>query len=91
MTVGAIRSESCEVMNMILQAALRQRYIQRRAAALQSVPVTHMMRITGTPPYAVRVMCSRTIMMRKGSGMQSRGNNELRVQERHACKRTRCG
>ena len=40
------------VMNMILPAAaLRQRYIPRRAEALQSVPVTHMMRITGTHPY----------------------------------------
>ena len=33
----------------------------------QSVPVTHMMRITGTPPYAVQVMCSRTIMMQKAT------------------------
>ena len=66
-------------MNMILQAALRQRCIQRRAAALQSVPVTHMMRITGTHPYAVQVMCSRTIMMRKGSGMQSRRTGKQRT------------
>ena len=69
MTVGAIRSESCEVMNMILQAALRQRYIPHRVEALQSVPVTYMMRITEIHPYAVQVMCSRTIMMRKVSGM----------------------
>ena len=44
------------VMNMILQAAaLRQRYISHRAEALQSVPVTHMMRITEIHPYAVQV------------------------------------
>ena len=55
------------VMNMILQAAaLRQRYIPRRAEALQSVPVTRMMRITGTHPYAVQVMCSRTIYDAEG-------------------------
>ena len=74
------------VMNMIPQAALRQRYIQRRAEALQSVPVTHMMRITGTYPYAVQVMCSRTIMMRKGSGMRSRRTGRQRT----SCTGTAC-
>lgn len=52
----------------------------------QSVPVTHMMRITGTPPYAVQVMCSRTIMMRKGSGMRSRRTGRQRT----SCTGTAC-
>ena len=55
-------------------------------SAAERIPVTHMMCITGTPPYAVQVMCRRTIMMRKGSGMQSRRTGRQRT----SCTGTAC-